>query len=89
MDFYNDYIFIRNHDILPLLKNKMTNRGKAIGFESKGQTAWIGDRYKLYSSVKARSEPQLFDLKTDPSEKKNLAKLEIEQIKEKMDMKKC
>ena len=60
--------------LLPLLKNKMTNRGKAIGFESKGQTAWIGDRYKLYSSVKARSEPQLFDLKTDPSEKKNLAK---------------
>ena len=43
---------------------------------SKGQTAWIGDRYKLYSSGKAKGSPQLFDLIADPSEKQDLAKRE-------------
>jgi len=60
---------------LPLFKNQMTKRGKSIGFESKGQTAWIGDRYKLYFNGKSRDEIQLFDLVTDPSEKQNLAKI--------------
>ena len=61
--------------LLPLFKNQMTKRGKSIGFESKGQTAWIGDRYKLYFNGKSRDEIQLFDLVTDPSEKQNLAKI--------------
>ena len=53
---------------------RQTQRGRPIGFESKNQTAWIGDRYKLYSTGKAKGGHQLFDLVADPAEKKDLAK---------------
>ena len=62
--------------LVPLFDGKLAKRGRPIGFESKGQTAWIGDRYKLYSSGKAKGSPQLFDLIADPSEKQDLAKCE-------------
>ena len=60
--------------LVPLFDGKLAKRGRPIGFESKGQTAWIGDRYKLYFSGKAKGAPQLFDLIADPSEKQDLAK---------------
>ena len=63
-------------NLLPLFDGKMVERNRPIGFESKGQTAWVGDRYKLYSSGKTKSEHQLFDLIADPSEKQNLVKRE-------------
>ena len=59
--------------LVPLLDGNMAKRGKPIGFESKGQLAWVGDRYKLYRSGGA-AEFKLFDLVTDPSEKTDLAK---------------
>ncbi|MGB1788287.1 MAG: sulfatase family protein [Limisphaerales bacterium] len=62
--------------LVPLFDGKLAKRGRPIGFESKGQTAWIGDRYKLYFSGKAKGGPQLFDLIADPSEKQDLAKRE-------------
>ena len=62
--------------LVRLFDGKLAKRGRPIGFESKGQTAWIGDRYKLYSSGKAKGGPQLFDLIADPSEKQDLAKRE-------------
>ena len=62
--------------LVPLFDGKLAKRGRPIGFESKGQTAWIGDRYKLYFSGKAKGAPQLFDLIADPSEKQDLAKRE-------------
>jgi arylsulfatase A-like enzyme len=60
--------------LVPLFDEKMAKRDRPIGFESKGQTAWIGDRYKLYSSGKTKGGHQLFDLVADPSEKQDLAK---------------
>jgi len=57
-----------------LFDGKLAKRGRPIGFESKGQTAWIDDRYKLYSSGKAKGASKLFDLIADPSEKTDLAK---------------
>ena len=62
--------------LVPLFDGKLAKRGRPIGFESKGQTAWIGDRYKLYSNGKAKGAPKLFDLIADPSEKQDLAKRE-------------
>lgn len=62
--------------LVPLFDGKLAKRGRPIGFESKGQTAWIGDRYKLYSNGKAKGTPKLFDLIADPSEKQDLAKRE-------------
>lgn len=68
--------------LLPLFKNQMTKRGKSIGFESRGQTAWISDRYKLYFGGKPKDEIQLFDLEKDPSEKQNLAKSKPKLVKQ-------
>ena len=68
--------------LLPLFKNQMTKRGKSIGFESGSQTAWIGERYKLYFNGKARDGIQLFDLVTDPSEKQNLANRKPKLVKQ-------
>ena len=62
--------------LVPLFDGKLAKRGRPIGFESKGQTAWIGDRYKLYSNGKAKGAPKLFDLIADPSENQDLAKRE-------------
>ena len=62
--------------LVPLFDGKLAKRGRPIGFESKGQTAWIGDRYKLYSNGKAKGTPKLFDLIADPAEKQDLAKRE-------------
>ena len=59
--------------LVPLLDGKLAKRDRPIGFESKGQLAWIGDRYKLYRKGGA-AEFKLFDLVADPSEKNDLAK---------------
>ena len=59
--------------LVPLLDGNLAKRGQPIGFESKGQLAWIGDRYKLYRKGGA-AEFKLFDLVADPSEKNDLAK---------------
>ena len=66
--------------LVPLFKGKMKERGQPIGFQSAGQVALISDRYKIYGSGGRKKEQQLtlpklklFDLKKDPSEKKDLA----------------
>lgn len=58
--------------LVPLLDSNLTKRGKSIGFESKGQLAWVGDRYKLYRSDGA-AKFKLFDLIADPAERNDLA----------------
>ncbi len=58
--------------LVPLLDSNLTKRGKSIGFESKGQLAWVGDRYKLYRSGGA-AKFKLFDLNADPAERNDLA----------------
>ena len=59
--------------LVPLLDGNMAKRGKPIGFESKGQLAWVGERFKLYRSG-GSAKFKLFDLVADPSEKTDLAK---------------
>ncbi|MEE2947000.1 MAG: sulfatase-like hydrolase/transferase [Verrucomicrobiota bacterium] len=59
--------------LVPLLDDNLAKRGQSIGFESKGQLAWMGDRYKLYRKSNA-ADFKLFDLVADPSEKTDLAK---------------
>ncbi len=60
--------------LVPLLDGKLAKRGQPIGFESKGQLAWINGRYKLYRNSGAAAEFKLFDLVDDPSEKTDLTK---------------
>jgi arylsulfatase A-like enzyme len=64
----------------PLFEGKMKERGRPIGFQSAGQVALIGDRYKLYGSGGRKNEQdqalptlKLFDLTRDPSERNDLA----------------
>ena len=66
--------------LVPLFEGKMKVRGQPIGFQSAGQVALIGDRYKIYGSGGRKKEKgqalptlKLFDLVKDPSEKNDLA----------------
>jgi len=63
--------------LLPLFDGKMKERGQPMGFQSSGQVALIGDRYKIYGSGKKQDTSlpalKLFDLKKDPGEKNDLA----------------
>ena len=56
----------------------MKNRGQSIGFQSAGQVALIGDRFKLWGragdkQVDKLPPLKLFDLVNDPGEKTNIA----------------
>ena len=61
--------------LLPLFEGKMKKRGQPIGFQSAGQVALIGDRYKIYGSGRKKQQDaalpplKLFDLTKDPAEK--------------------
>ena len=66
--------------LLPVFSEPSTSRKAGIGFQSKGQLAWIEDRYKLYAKPKPselnqprESSFELYDLLIDPSERKNIA----------------
>ncbi len=75
--------------LLPLIDGTMQQRPRPIAFESAGQYALIGNRYKLVhvpvnrrrSGGRRRSPPlaapdvrfQLFDLRADPAEQTDLA----------------
>ena len=73
--------------LLPLIQGKMKERGKPIGFQSAGQVALIGDRYKIYGKGSRKNQPdkvialKLFDLVNDPAEKNDLAKKHPEVLK--------
>lgn len=58
--------------LLPLIQNKMPQRPRPIGFESKNQLALTDNRYKIYSSDGGKTY-ELYDLIADPSEKTNIA----------------
>ena len=58
--------------LLPLIEGKMAERPRPIGFESAGQVALIGNRYKIYGKGKS-PRYQLYDLIKDPGEKHDLA----------------
>ena len=74
--------------LLPLFRGKMKERGKPIGFQSAGQVALIGDRYKIYGKGSKKNQPdkvpalKLFDLVNDPSEKNDLAAKLPETVKQ-------
>ena len=59
-------------DILPLLKKGVELRRRPMGFQSSRQLALVDDRYKLYSKNRGKTW-ELYDLKADPSESKDLA----------------
>ena len=65
--------------LLPLFAGKMKERDKPIGFQSAGQVALIGDRYKIYGKGTRKNQSgkmpalKLFDLVDDPAEKNDLA----------------
>ena len=74
--------------LLPLIQGKMKERGKPIGFQSSGQVALIGDRYKIYGKGSKKNPAskvpalKLFDLVNDPSEKNDLAAKHPETVKQ-------
>ena len=62
--------------LMPLIRDEMKQRGRAIGFQSAGKATWVEDRYKL--AISTRKKPsagkvELYDLLADPAETKNLA----------------
>ena len=66
----------------------MKERGKPIGFQSAGQVALIGDRYKIYGKGSKKNQPdkvpalKLFDLVKDPSERNDLSAKHPEVMKQ-------
>ena len=74
--------------LLPLIQGKMKERGKPIGFQSSGQVALIGDRYKIYGKGSKKNQAskvpalKLFDLVNDPAEKNDLAAEHPEVVKQ-------
>ena len=73
--------------LLPLFQGKMKERSKSIGFQSAGQIALIGDRYKIYGKGPKKNQPdkvpalKLFDLVNDPAEENDLANKHPEVLK--------
>ena len=66
--------------LVPLIDGKMTERPRPSGFESSGQVALIGNRYKIYGKGKS-PKYQLYDLTKDPGEKHDLADKEPDTVK--------
>lgn len=66
-------------NLLPILKGTQTERRSSIGFRSRRQIAWIGDRYKLYSGDAGKTW-ELFDLLQDPSESNDLASSQADRV---------
>ena len=64
--------------ILPLLQGKTFKRPSPIGFISSGQKVYNDAQYKLYQSGK---KIELYDISTDPGEKKNIANQHPETVK--------
>jgi arylsulfatase A-like enzyme len=62
--------------VLPLLKGEEWKRSKPLGFASRGQYAYNGNKYKLYGS------DQLYDMTEDPYETTNIAKEHPEIVEE-------
>ena len=58
--------------LLPLIEGTMAERPRPVGFESGGQVALIGNRYKIYGKGKS-PKYELYDLIEDPGEKHDLA----------------
>lgn len=58
--------------LLPLIEEKMTQRPRPIGFQSRKQIALTDNRYKIYSKDEGKTF-ELYDLLNDPSERRNLA----------------
>lgn len=58
--------------LMPLIEGDMTQRSKPIGFQSRNQAAWTGNRYKLVSNGSGKTL-ELYDLVDDPGESQDLA----------------
>lgn len=62
----------------PLFRGPMKERGRPIGFQSGGQVAWVGDRFKLWGRGPGKQlgplpPLKLFDLVADPAEKNDVS----------------
>lgn len=68
-------------NILPIIEGKQSERGSYIGFRSRNQLAWTGDRYKLYSGNNGKKW-ELYDLLEDESEARNLAETKPDLVKQ-------
>jgi arylsulfatase A-like enzyme len=58
--------------LLPLIRQEMSERPKAIAFESRDQVSLIDNRYKIYSEDRGETY-QLYDLLADQGETTDLA----------------
>lgn len=67
-------------NLLPILEGTQAARNSYIGFRSKKQVAWIGDRHKLFSGDNGKSW-ELFDLLEDPGEQNDLASTQPDLVK--------
>jgi arylsulfatase A-like enzyme len=63
--------------LLPLIDGIQKTRPQPIGFDSKGVATWNDNRYKL---VQSKKSVELYDLKADASESKNIAEAHPEKV---------
>jgi arylsulfatase A-like enzyme len=70
-------------DIRDLLDGSMESRPRPIGFQTRGQVAWLDNQFKLVSKTGDDGKikpPELYNLQLDPAEKNNIAVSESERV---------
>ena len=70
-------------NILGILDGSTSSRAEAIGFETRGQVAWLDNDYKLVGKTGEKGNIQtleLYHLGSDPSEKKDRSRAEPERV---------
>lgn len=68
-------------NLLPILEGTQSERGSYMGFRSRSQLAWTGDRYKIYSKNNGKTW-ELYDLLKDEAETNNLAEQKPDLVKQ-------
>lgn len=66
--------------LMPLINGELSEREEGIGFESRGQAAWVTQRYKLYRANNDK-DWELYDLLEDAAESTNLAERHQDQVR--------
>ena len=68
--------------LVPLLEGDLESRPSPLGFHIRGQAAWHDGVWKAYCAKINSNKWELYNLKDDPREKKNLAEAKRMKLKQ-------